>query len=97
MAHEEVNRLKNQLEAENIYLQQELQLDQTFGEMVGQSDALKYVHFKVNQVAMTDSTVLITGETGTGEGIGRPRYPWRQPAQASTADKSELRALYRRP
>jgi len=67
VAHEEVNRLKNQLEAENIYLQQELQLDQTFGEMVGQSDALKYVLFKVSQVALTDSTVLITGETGTGK------------------------------
>src|SRR6185295_243327 len=49
------------------YLQQELQLDQTFGEMVGQSDALKYVQFKVSQVALTDSTVLITGETGTGK------------------------------
>lgn len=67
VAHEEVNRLKNQLEAENIYLQQELQLDQTFGEMVGQSDALKYVQFKISQVALTDSTVLITGETGTGK------------------------------
>ena len=67
VAHEEVNRLKNKLEAENIYLQQELQLDQTFGEMVGQSDALKYVQFKVSQVALTDSTVLITGETGTGK------------------------------
>lgn len=67
IAHEEVNRLKNQLEAENIYLQQELQLDQTFGEMVGHSDALKYVLFKVSQVALTDSTVLITGETGTGK------------------------------
>ena len=67
VAHEEVSRLKNQLEAENIYLQQELQLDQAFGEMIGQSDALKYVQFKVSQVALTDSTVLITGETGTGK------------------------------
>jgi formate hydrogenlyase transcriptional activator len=67
VAHEQVNSLKNQLEAENIYLQQELQLDQTFGEMVGQSDALKYVQYKISQVALTDSTVLITGETGTGK------------------------------
>src|SRR3954463_6974508 len=36
-------------------------------EMVGQSDALKYVLFKVNLVAPTDSTVLILGETGTGK------------------------------
>ena len=66
-AHEELHQLKNQLEAENIYLQHELQLNEKFGEIVGQSDAIKYVLFKVSQVAPTDSTVLITGETGTGK------------------------------
>jgi PAS domain S-box-containing protein len=66
-AHEELQQLKNQLEAENVYLQQELQLDPTFGEIVGQSDAIKYVLFKITQVAPTDTTVLITGETGTGK------------------------------
>ena len=66
-AHEELHRLKNQLEAENIYLQEELQSDPTFGEIVGHSDAIKYVLFKITQVAPTDSTVLITGETGTGK------------------------------
>jgi PAS domain S-box-containing protein len=65
--HEELHQLKNQLEAENIYLQQELQLDENVGEIVGQSDAIKYVLFKITQVAPTDSTVLITGETGTGK------------------------------
>ena len=66
-ANEQLNQLKNQLEAENIYLQQELQLDEKFGEIVGQSDAIKYVLFKITQVAPTDTTVLITGETGTGK------------------------------
>jgi formate hydrogenlyase transcriptional activator len=66
-AHAELNQLKNQLEAENIYLQQELQLDQTFGEIVGQSDAIKYVLSKITQVSPTDATVLISGETGTGK------------------------------
>lgn len=66
-AHEELHQLKNQLEAENISLQQELQLDEKFGDVVGQSDAIKYVLFKINQVAPTDSTVLINGETGTGK------------------------------
>lgn len=66
-AHEELQQLKNQLEAENIYLQQELQLDENLGEIIGQSDAIKYVLFKITQVAPTDSTVLITGETGTGK------------------------------
>ena len=66
-AHEELHQLKNQLEAENISLQQELQLDEKFGDIVGQSDAIKYVLFKINQVAPIDSTVLINGETGTGK------------------------------
>src|SRR6185295_9002016 len=66
-ALEEVKQLKDQLEAENVYLQQELQSDQAFGEIVGQSDAIKYVLFKINQVAQTDSTVLILGDTGTGK------------------------------
>jgi PAS domain S-box-containing protein len=66
-AHEELGRLKNQLEAENVYLQQELRRDQSFGDIVGQSDAIKYVLFKISQVAPTDTTVLITGETGTGK------------------------------
>src|SRR4029453_6463124 len=38
-----------------------------FGAIVGQSDAIKHVHFKINQVASTDLTVLIMGETGTGK------------------------------
>ena len=67
MALDELHLLKNQLEAENIYLQQELQRDEKFGEIVGVSDAIKYVLFKITQVSPTDSTVLIAGETGTGK------------------------------
>jgi PAS domain S-box-containing protein len=67
IAHEELHQLKNQLEVENIYLQQELQRDEKFGEIVGQSDAIKYVLFKITQVSPTDSTVVIAGETGTGK------------------------------
>ena len=66
-AHEQLQQLKNQLEAENIYLQEELQEDQAFGDMIGQSAAMKYVRYKISQVAPTDSIVLITGETGTGK------------------------------
>jgi PAS domain S-box-containing protein len=66
-AYAEVNQLKTQLQEENIYLQEEIKLQQNFGEIVGASDALKYVLFKIEQVAPTDSTVLITGETGTGK------------------------------
>jgi len=63
----EVSRLKNQLQEENIYLREEIKLELNFSEMVGRSDAIKYVLHKIEQVAPTDSTVLITGETGTGK------------------------------
>jgi PAS domain S-box-containing protein len=66
-AVEEVSQLKNKLEEENIYLREEISLAQNFDEIVGRSDATKYVLFKIEQVAPTDSTVLVTGETGTGK------------------------------
>jgi PAS domain S-box-containing protein len=68
-AYEEIKNLKDQLEAENIYLREEMNMDAEFANMIGQSDAMKYVFFRVQQVAPTDSTVLITGETGTGKGM----------------------------
>jgi formate hydrogenlyase transcriptional activator len=63
----EVSELKNQLQAENIYLQEEIRLTHNFDEIIGNSDALKYVLYKVEQVAAIDTTVLILGETGTGK------------------------------
>jgi len=66
-AHDDLNKLTTHLEAENIYLQEELKHDHTFGEIVGNSVAIKYVLFAISQVAPTDSTVLILGETGTGK------------------------------
>jgi PAS domain S-box-containing protein len=66
-AHEEVSRLKNQLEAENLYLKEEINLTLNVDEIVGRSNAIKYVLFKIEQVSKTGSTVLILGETGTGK------------------------------
>jgi PAS domain S-box-containing protein len=66
-ALEEVSQLKNQLQAENIYLREEIKLEHNFEEIVGHGDAIKYVLYKIEQVAPTDSTVLILGETGTGK------------------------------
>jgi PAS domain S-box-containing protein len=66
-ALDEVEQLKNRLEAENVYLQQEIKLTHNFEEIVTGSDVLKKVLRKVEQVASTDSTVLILGETGTGK------------------------------
>ena len=61
----EVTRLKDQLQQENIYLKSEIELENNFNEVIGQSDEIKYTLFKVEQVAPTDATVLILGETGT--------------------------------
>ncbi|WP_051554634.1 sigma 54-interacting transcriptional regulator [Maribacter antarcticus] len=58
--------LKQQIEAENIYLKEELKLEGSFNEIIGSSKSLKKVLKQVEQVAKTDSTVLILGETGTG-------------------------------
>jgi len=67
MALSEVEQLKNQLEKENLYLQNEIKLTHNFEEIIGKSEALKNILGKVEQVAATDSTVLILGETGTGK------------------------------
>ncbi len=66
-AFTEIQRLKNQLEAETAYLQQEIQLEHDFEGILGRSPALQYVLFKIEQVAATDSSVLVLGETGTGK------------------------------
>ncbi|MFQ5589270.1 MAG: sigma 54-interacting transcriptional regulator, partial [Nitrospiria bacterium] len=66
-AHREVESLKNRLQAENIYLQEEIKIEKNFDEIIGQSPKLKKVLKKVEQVAPTDATVLIHGETGTGK------------------------------
>ncbi|MDX9788172.1 MAG: sigma 54-interacting transcriptional regulator [Desulfobacterales bacterium] len=65
----EIERLKRQLEAENLYLRQDIKITQGFEKIVGSSDALNYVLFRIEQVASTDATVLILGETGTGKGL----------------------------
>jgi formate hydrogenlyase transcriptional activator len=59
--------LKARLEKENVYLQEEIRTEHNFEEIVGNSPALLTVLRKVEQVAPTDSTVLIQGETGTGK------------------------------
>lgn len=66
---EEIERLKHQLEKENIYLREEIKGKRGFEKIIGKSDAHDYVLFKVKQVAPTDATVLILGETGTGKGM----------------------------
>ena len=58
---------KARLEAQNVYLQEEIKGTHNFEELIGGSTSLKKVLKNVERVAPTDSTVLITGETGTGK------------------------------
>lgn len=62
-----MEREQARLAAENIYLREEIKSVHNFEEIVGQSPAVLDVLKKVNRVAKTDATVLITGETGTGK------------------------------
>jgi PAS domain S-box-containing protein len=66
-ALEEVDRLKNKLAEENAYLRQKTKMDKGHHRIIGQSQAVRRVLTQVAQVAGTESTVLILGETGTGK------------------------------
>ncbi|HEY7321844.1 MAG TPA: sigma 54-interacting transcriptional regulator [Candidatus Binatia bacterium] len=63
----EIQGLKERLEEENLYLREEIFEVKGFDEIVGKSDAVKYVLTRVEQVAKTDATVLLQGETGVGK------------------------------
>ena len=68
-AYAEIQQLKDRLEAENMYLRKEMIQGRHFADIVGESDVMKYTLYRVKQVAATDTTVLILGETGTGKGL----------------------------
>jgi PAS domain S-box-containing protein len=63
----EINTMKEQLEAENIYFRQQNKMKHQFENIIGQSDGLKYVLYRAQQVAPANTTILILGETGTGK------------------------------
>ncbi len=67
IAYEEIASLKSRLEEENLYLQEEVRAEAAFGDVIGESRGMLAVLAGVRKVAGTDSTVLVTGETGTGK------------------------------
>jgi formate hydrogenlyase transcriptional activator len=67
LAYREVSELKEKLAQEKLYLESEIRGDMEFGQIVGNSPALKRVLQLVGTVAPSDSTVLVLGETGTGK------------------------------
>jgi transcriptional regulator with GAF, ATPase, and Fis domain len=68
-AYAEIRKLKDHLEAENVTLREEIKTSLGDDELVGKSHAFRTILHQVEQVAGTDSTVLVLGETGTGKGL----------------------------
>ncbi|MBH0177780.1 MAG: sigma 54-interacting transcriptional regulator [Nitrospira sp.] len=67
LAYQEIANLKDKLNREKLYLEDEIRSELNFEEIIGESAAIKQVLKQVGIVAPTDSTVLIFGETGTGK------------------------------
>jgi PAS domain S-box-containing protein len=63
----EAEEQRRRLNLEKVYLQEEIEMEHNFGEIVGGSRSIKKLFREIERVAATDSTVLITGETGTGK------------------------------
>jgi PAS domain S-box-containing protein len=63
----DIKKMKEELEVENIYFRQQIEVKHRLDHIIGQSDGLKYVLYRAEQVAPTNTTVLILGETGTGK------------------------------
>jgi formate hydrogenlyase transcriptional activator len=66
-AYDEIAKLKDRLSKEKLYLEEEIHSDHNFGEIVGNSPALRQVLKQVEIAAPSDATVLVLGETGTGK------------------------------
>jgi PAS domain S-box-containing protein len=67
LSYEEIKRLKDRLQVESDYLKAEINVSQAEGDLTGKSTAIQKVLRLVEQVAPTDSSVLLRGETGTGK------------------------------
>jgi PAS domain S-box-containing protein len=63
----EIKELKNRLESEKAYLQEEIKSTYNHENIIGSSNELRYTLYKVEQIASTDTAVIILGETGTGK------------------------------
>jgi transcriptional regulator with GAF, ATPase, and Fis domain/PAS domain-containing protein len=69
VAYDEISALKDRLQAENIYLQEEVAKGHNFGDFIGQSKQLSSLFENINLVSPMSATVLVLGETGTGKGV----------------------------
>jgi transcriptional regulator with GAF, ATPase, and Fis domain len=83
-AFEEIQRLQAQLELQNAYLQEEVVEARAFGDLVGQSAALRQISSQVDLVAPTEASVLILGETGTGKELVAHEIHRRSPRRGKS-------------
>jgi formate hydrogenlyase transcriptional activator len=93
LAYEQINALKEQLQIENRLLQDEIVQRSIYEEIVGSSISLQKVLSTIEKVARTDSTVLITGETGTGKELVAHAIHRRSPRSARALVKVNCAAL----
>ncbi len=89
----EIAQLKERLQAENVFLQEEIKGASSFEEIVGESASLRRVFHKVEQVAPTETNVLILGETGTGKELVAHAIHSRSPRRHRPLVKVNCAAL----
>jgi len=93
LAFEEIAQLKNKLAQEKLYLEDEIRSEMNFDEIVGDSPAVRAVLKQMETVAVTDSTVLIQGETGTGKELIARAIHNRSPRREHTFVKVNCAAI----
>ncbi|HZY85808.1 MAG TPA: sigma 54-interacting transcriptional regulator, partial [Gemmataceae bacterium] len=93
LAFQEIEALKDQLAKEKAYLEEEVRTEHNFGEIIGESAALRRVLQEVETVAATGSTVLILGETGTGKELVARAVHDLSPRQGRTFVKLNCAAI----
>src|SRR5258708_16169797 len=93
LAFQEIEALKDQLAKDNAYLEEELRTEHNFGELIGESAALRRVLKEAETVAPTGSTVLIGGESGTGKELIARAVHDLSPRQSRTFVKLNCAAI----
>jgi transcriptional regulator with GAF, ATPase, and Fis domain len=89
----EIKALKEQLEAENVYLREEMEVKYQHEDVIGKSGKIKQVLLEIEQVAGTESTVLLLGETGTGKELIARTIHNLSPRKSRTLVKVNCAAL----
>jgi formate hydrogenlyase transcriptional activator len=93
LAFDVIEKLKEKLETEKVYLEEEIRTDNNFDDIIGESVVLRRVLKEVETVATTESTVLIHGETGTGKELIARALHQLSPSRGRTFVKLNCAAI----